>query len=418
MSRTILDNFLAEPELNQKITSETINQLEQYCAYFETKNEHPLALNTATLGVYPIYFLNIDKDILFGVLEVSESTVKKVIKKITYIDPNWKVTSDPYNQLLVWTAHRIIIDTELSELEKDRGLLSLFKMLHYKFFTSIVNNSFKHGANKAVMDATIRKLSNKFDVIVYGSWKKVIEVRSRDVYSSESIHIGPLTKYDDDKAILYILSDIQSRIRHKIRLVTIEYYNNKDIGDTIGTYDNVSTDNDGQKTITSAANVYDLMIAGLLAQIQSPARFIDNELVHILCKQFTYVKEDAFRRILIMFTQMASLQASSSELDKIGETEGGETIYIGANILIREFIQKTYRYCLLSKVNMENKSDILIKCKNLYASSRVTNDDILIIKRSITAFVLQCGESKRPATNASIAICFLLYVLIRTFSYL
>lgn len=417
MSKTILDTYASVPELSPPITQNTINLLEQYCTYFETKNNHSLALNTHLLGVEPIYFLNMDKDIFFEIMEISEATMKLAIRRISYIDPGWNVTSDPYNQLVIWIAYRIMTST-LSDQEKDVGLFSLFKMLHYKFFTSIVNNSFKHGANKAVMEATIRKLSNKYDIIVYGTWKRVIEVRSRDVYAKDSIHYKTLNSFNDDKAILYILSDIQSRLRHKIRLVTVEYYNNKELGDAIETYDMVSTDKEGKKVITATSNVYDLMIAGLLAQIQSPSRFIDNELIHVISEQFTYVKEDAFRRLLIMFTEMASLQSSSGELEKLGTLDSGEKIYVGANILIREFIQKTYRYCLLTKTNMNSKVDILMKIKNLYSSSRVSNPDILAIKLSFTTFVIQCGESKRPATNASFSIAIMLYILIRTFVYL
>ena len=51
MSKTILTNFSNNAALNKPITSEQIEYLEQYCVYFETKNEHPLALNSALLGV-------------------------------------------------------------------------------------------------------------------------------------------------------------------------------------------------------------------------------------------------------------------------------------------------------------------------------------------------------------------------------
>lgn len=418
MSKTILDNFSSVPELNEPITSETIQMLEQYCIYFETKNEHPLALNTAYLGVNPIYFLNYDRDILFQIVGISEKKMKEIIDNTSYIDTTMKVRSDPYNNLIIWMAHRVITSNSISAKEKDTGLVSLFKMMHYKFFTSIVNHSYKHGANKAIMEATIRKLSNKYHIVKYGTWKNLIEQRSRSVYSKDSIHYDKLITYDDDEKILYIISDIQSRIRHQIVLVNKVYYENWEEGDSINSYDNVSVDKDGNKVITATSNVYDLMISSLLTQIQSPARFIDNELIHTLCTIFTYIREDAFRRILMTFTQKAALQAASGDLEKIGKGMTGEDIYIGCNALIREMIQKSYRYCIIQKVDMTNKNSILKQCKNLYASSRVSNEDILMVKRSVTEFVLACNESKRDATNASICIAFILYIIIRTFPYL
>lgn len=417
MSRTILDNFSKVPELNTPITENLINDLEEYAVYFETKNDHPLALNTALLGVFSMYFINVDKDILFSICGIDESKMKDVIFNTSYIDTNMKVTSDPYNNLVIWTAHRIL-NSNLKDEDKDRGLLALFKMLHYKFFTSVVNHNLSHGANKSIMEYTIKSLSNKYDVIQLGTWKRVIEERSKDVFAKDSIHYKTLLKYDDDYKIGYILSDTQTRIRTKLVNIIQHYYDNWENSDSIDTYSNVSEDKDGKKVITATTNVYDLMISSMQSQIQSPGRFIDNELIKHLCNMFTYVKQDTFRRILLMITSQASVQAESNELNKVGEDSEGNTIYIGWNLLLSELIQKTYRYCLLNKIDPTDKMGVFRQCKNLYASSRVTNEDILTIKRSISSFVIGCDESKRDATNASICIALILYIIVRTFDYL
>ena len=420
MSKTILTNFSNNAELNKPITSEQINDLEQYCIYFETKNEHPLALNTATLGIYPIYFLDLEKDMLFSILNVSEKELKDVINQTPFINPEFKVRSDAYNNLVIWTAHKIITSETLTSEEKERGLFNIFKMLIYKFFTSTVNHSYRHGANKAIMEATIKSLSNKYYIIQYGTWKKLIEARSKDIYNPESIHYKYLVNYDNDDKVLYILSDTQSRIRTQIRLITEAYYNKYEEGDGIDTYSSIGTDKEGNKTIVTNTNTYDLMIAGILAQIQSPARFIDNELIHILCikDKSSFVKEDTFRKILTTFTQLASLQAANHELELEGTTEDGREIYLGCSILVREFIQKTYRYCTLSGINMSDANAIIKKTKDIYTSSRISDPDILKIKNSFAAFVIGCGESRRPATNATITSLMILYILIRTFKYL
>ena len=420
MSKTILTNFSNNAALNKPITSEQIEYLEQYCVYFETKNEHPLALNSALLGVYPIYFLDLEKNMLFDILEVNEEDMKEAIRQTPFINPEFKVRSDAYNNLVIWTAHKILISETLTNDEKEKGLFNIFKMLIYKFFTSTVNHSYKHGANKAIMEATISSLSNKYYIVQYGTWKKLIEARSKDIYDPSSIHYKYLLNYDNDEKVLYILSDTQSRIRTQIRLISEAYYAKYEEGDKIDTYSSIGVDKEGNKTIVTNTNTYDLMIAGLLAQIQSPARFIDNELIHILCikDKSSFVKEDAFRRVLTTFTQLASLQSANNELELEGTTEDGRDIYLGCNILIREFIQKTYRYCTLSGINMSDANAIIKKTKDIYTSSRISDPDILKIKNSFAAFVIGCGESRRPATNATITSLMILYILIRTFKYL
>lgn len=417
MSRTILDNFSKVPELNTPVTPQLVYDLEEYCAYFETKHDHPLALNTALLAVYTMYFINVDRDILFSIAGIEEDKMKDVIDRTSYIDTSMKVTSDAYNNLVIWMAHKLLTST-LDEELINRGLLALFKMLHYKFFTSIINHNLRHGANKSIMEYTIRSLSNKFDIIQLGTWKRVIEERSKDIFAKDSIHYNTLVKYDDDYKILYIISDIQTRIRTKLVNIIQKYYDYWENNDSIDTYDNIGTDKNGEKMITAASNVYDLMISGLQTQVQSPGRFIDNELIGHLCNIFTYVRQDTFRRVLLMITEQASMQANSDELNKIGKDANNEDIYIGWNILLRELIQKTYRYCIFNKVDTTNKLAVFKQCKNLYASSRVTNEDILMIKRSISSFVIGCNESRRDATNASICIALILYIITRTFDYL
>jgi len=419
MSTHILfTSFSNIPEINTPITAEFVNRLVEYCVMFETKNEHSLALNSYLLGVYPIYFTNVENSLFFSLLELDCEKIKSILKDHPLIDPNWTVVNDPYNYMIVFTAYRVITSSLKEEL-KERALLSLFKMLQYKFFTSLVQHYYKFGADKEVMDATIKDLTARYDIVKYGTWKEVIEVRSRDIYSPESIHRKTLETFKDDQAIIYVLSDIQSRIRQKVKLVTQEYYKNKDWNNEIRSY-NLVDEVDGEKVITATTNTLDNMIAQMLQQIQTPSRFVDDELITALSNKFTAINQDMFRRVLYAFTENAQLQFDSGDSKKTIRNRKDENalIYVGAELLITELIQKTYRFCILMKTNMKSKGDILTKTINLYSSSRVSDEDILTIKRSVVYFITNTGESVRPATIASMSIAFILYVIIRSMQYL
>lgn len=414
MANQLRTEFSNIPQLNQPITKELIKQLDLYCRSFETKNENSTALNSPLLGVVPIMFTSVDRAILFTILEVDESVLKQAISRVDYIAPSWSVLNDPYNQLVVYLAHRIFISA-LPKEQIEVGLFSLFKLLHYKFFTSIIYNSYKYGADKATMEAVINSLSNKYDIVIHKTWKGVIEDRSRDTYNS--IHVDTLRTYNNDKDICYILTDTQTRIRNKMRLVTEIYYQFKEQGNQIGSYGNVDFI-DGEKLIVSQANIFDTMVHGMIIQCQNPTRLIDTELIQVLCSKFQYVTEDTLRRLLTMFAELGALQAQSNELYGVKKPRNKEEYYTGIGIIVRELIQKTYRQCILDKVNLSSKGAILIKTMNLYTSSRITDEDILKIKRSVYNFVLGCGESIREATNASITIAIIMYIMIRSFDYL
>lgn len=415
MSATFLQEYRRIPQLNASISQDLISNLSEYCAMFETKNQHSEALNSPLLGVTPIYFTTTDRSILFTLLQVEEQDITNVIDAVPGIEPNWVVARDEYNQLILWVAHRIIT-SNLSKQQIEKGLMAVFKLLHYKFFTSIVFNSYKHGADKATMEAVIGSLSNKYDIIREKTWKGVIEARCRDIFAEESIHLKTLIEFNDDGDVLYLLSDIQTRIRQKIRLVTEQYYNMKEQGQGIGTYGTVD-EVDGEKIVTAQSNIFDTMVEGMIVQCQTPARFLDNELISVLCARFQYVSEEMLRQVLTMFSELAALQAGSGELFKI-KSKKGEDYYVGIGLMVREIIQKTYRLCILDKIDMNSKTAIIVKTLNLYTSSRITDESILTIKRSLLSFVVDCKKSSREATNSSIVIAIVLYVMIRSFDFI
>ena len=69
----------------------------------------------------------------------------------------------------------------------------------------------------------------------------------------------------------------------------------------------------------------------------------------------------------------------------------------------------------MDKVNLKSKVAILMKASNLYRSSRISDPEILKIKSSVDAFVLDSKISKRESTLASLKIAFIVYIILLTF---
>lgn len=404
------------------ISKDQIDYLVECCVFFETKGDNPQALNVPLLGVTPIYFTSTDIELFYTIFGIDENKVKKIIADFDLTEDTWHVVNDPYNHMVIYVAHLVLTSKNLNNDYKQLGLQTLFKLLHYKFFTSLVYNSYKRGANKATMEYVINNLSNKFDIIRYSTWKKVIEERSKDIYAPNSIHYKTLLNYDNDEDIIYVLSDIQSRIRQKIVLINRQYYDAKERNDAIKEY-KVIDSIDGEKVIKAITGSYESMITNLQQQIQTPSRFLDGELINVICSRFKEVSNEMFRMHLNMFCELASIQAETKkykEIIKVKNQKTGEDeeVYISCNILIRELIQKTYRYCQMSKVNMQSKGDILLKTINSYTSSRVVDPDIVKIKRSFIYFVMNGRKVSRPASIANIALGMIAYLMIKSFNFM
>jgi hypothetical protein len=214
---------------------------------------------------------------------------------------------------------------------------------------------------------------------------------------------------------LGILTDCQTRIRDKVKLITRAYYEAHASGDAINSR-SATVDTETGKILVHTAKTLDLMIYNLQNEIMTPRLFIDSETIRLLSNQFNAVSEDMLRSALLSLVEIAETQRDSSQLDSIKINDGHE-IYVGLRALIANLIQKTYRNCMANGVDVTNKVVVFIKVKNLYSSSRINDEDILAIKQSVGYFVDLVSTSLRETTKSSLRLCIILYFIMRSFRF-
>jgi hypothetical protein len=397
------------------ITDHQIDAMLLQVASFEVRRSHPIALNSQLLGVYPISFIDTDRAALFSLFHTDEKTVKHLIQKIPAINPEFKVTSDAFNILALWLLHRSYRD--IPDLKRrEEFQLAVAKYLHYRFFTSLVNHYFQHGAVEKVMQSVIAGLSRKFYIIVYGTWKATIEARCRDLISEQSIHRQTMEQADDDKRFLGVLQDCQTRIRDQIKNVTQAYYEAHKRGDAIDSRPATTETQDG-KILVHTAKTLDLMIFNLQNEMLTARLFVDTETVRSLSRQFSAISEDTLRSALLTIVDLADTQRDSRQLDVIKINDGRE-LYVGMRAFVANLIQKTYRYCMASGVDVTNRAAIYVKAKNIFSSSRIGDEDILALKQSVEYLVDHISTSRRETTKSSLRLCILLYIILRSFRFI
>jgi hypothetical protein len=410
LKQILLDGY------NIDITHSHIRQLETYCNEFEIRDHHVEALNTPMLGVAKAYFTNKDRVALFNIFEVDPLEFETAILECPTVKKEYKVSSDEYNVFTIWLLHLIHRSKTLSDKDRELGMLLVMKMLHYKFFTSLVNHNFPHGANAEIMAATIDNLSAKFDIKqeATSTWKLVVEERSRDVISKDSIHWETIDRFGDDNKILYVITDIQTRIRTRIVLVVQQYYTQREKGIRIAS-SNMVNEIDGEKIIRSLEGSYDAMIETLCNQVINTSKFMKHDYIAFVSKLSLLVREDMLRDLLVKFSELATEQYRNHDQNKVSSAKTGE-LYIGYRILITNIIQKTYRACITDKsVNVRSKLAILDKTRTIYRSSRIADPDILKIKASVEAFVQTHSGYTRDATVAALRLALIQYLIMLSF---
>jgi hypothetical protein len=415
MSKYIIQEF--SKELKIDITPNKIKSLHQLLVSFEIRDKHPLTLNSQLFGVNPITFNSTDIKEFFDIFGIDRSEMIQLIKNIPSIDTNFKVASDPFNLLVTWLLHISSVNRKLDKRSKDKFQVDLILLWHYKFFTSLITYNFPYGANENIMQTTINNLSNKYDIIRYGSWRDVLLVRSLDLLSRDSIHLNTIYKYDIDKKIIYLITDTQSRIRDKVKKIVSAYHQTKEVGDFISSYKSVG-ELDSEKVLSNQVSTFDMMINGICLEVNNVYSFVDSKLVELVSSMFKNIRPDMLKYLLIQFSELSAIQTKEGKVNEIVKDKNGEDIYVGSRILISTLIQKSYRFCIKNRVNMSSKLEILNTIKNLYSSSRISDDELVRVKESISHFVVTHGKIKREATICSLRIAFILYILTKTFRYL
>ncbi len=406
---------LCMQRFNITITKRMIDQLVRVCTLYEVRDDHVEALNSPMLGVNKIHFFDKDQRAVFDVFEVDRNDFAKMIQQ-SGLNKDFKVSSDVYNVFTVYMAH-CIMKSSLPKSVQEEGCFALWKMLQYKFFSSIVNHMLPYKPNPDVMQATLDGLSAKFDIVnkETNTWKLVMEARARELCQKEgNIHYHSILNFTPDQKVVYVLSDVQTRLRTKIKLVVQEYYKTLEEGKRIASTTMTTDDLEGEKIVKELTGSLDNMIAVICNKALNANQFIRNDVVRIVSKLVPNIRPDMMRTLLMFFSNQSVVQYQKHKQDEIDKT--GRYL-IGYHILITEIIQRSYRLCILEKVNMKSRLAILDKVRNTFRSSRVNDPDILRIKDSVEHLVEIAKVTSRDSTKASLKIAFILYIILLTFDY-
>lgn len=378
------------------------------------KNIFGIAVKSLIDNLVP-YISVFSKDLT--VAGFSQIEMKRIINDIPAIDPNFKIASDPFNILCVWVTHLILVSDLPDKLKQDASL-AVLRFLQYRFFTSIVNYRFKYKPNEEAMRTTFESLSDKFDIKRYGTWKAVIDARAADFLSPQSVHYKALMTGTDDKAFLYIITDLQSRMRSQINLYTEEFMRIKESGDIIGSYGSTGTDKeDGTKVMLVNESGLDIAISSVYQDTMSVSRLLDDKAIRLTAGLFTALRPDQIRQMMLAFSEYCVKLAKTKDDDKVSVI-GDEELYVGGHVLIQQIIQQTYRYCRNTGTNIKLPVAVLKTTKDVYSSSRVSDSGIITVKSSVGNLVLELQASRRETTLSALRVAFIIYIMLLAVKYI
>lgn len=351
------------------------------------------------LGLQKITFTSADRNQWFSeIFDVDEEELKENLHAVRSIKTTWAVVGDVFNLTIPYLVYRVF-HSKLDPKTKHQAMVDLICMYHYKCLTSIVNNDYPYMAKREVVLETYNRLSLKYDIKRYGSWRELIIARAEFILNPKTgIHYNTFTQMNDDKKIIYMVGDIQDRLRGVVNDI------NKVFHDVKNKVNIVSLD----------GNKVNLEDGVVLKNVAKEVTQFKNYIEQILTGQSSFYKEELL--------QYAVKDLDNAPIDKLGfVVQNFPALYNSKKgqhwrDFIDEIVIHLFEYLHQHDISKTNMYSVLIKMRGAYNSPRSQNDSVKKLRKVGDDLIKEQTGIKTPSTITGLRTAFLLYVVLRVLS--
>lgn len=383
---------------NLKIDKALIERLRNYEKEFTHRNEdHIKFFGGNLLGVERVRFLPRDWENWFdNVLKIDDVELERDLHSLPTINPEHVVASDVMNLSCVWLVHAIY-KSNLSQSLKEEGMVNALLIFHYKVLTSKLARDFKFPANEDFMATVYASLSKKFHIKQHGYWGALLRAKVLDVLSKSSIHLKTIEMFDNDKNILYMVTDMQTRMRQIISnhwdVINKIKESDKLIVTTAATYetDEGLSVKDLQRSIVAYKN-YIHTVAG------EPSNFVKDDLVKIVVAAMHTMTESFLRDSLVYISE--NYQLDSGDIEQMID-----------DVIVHafDFLHQEYK----GNLTTPDLAFIISKLRGIYMSSRSTDPALLKLRVLIDKVIMRKLKGRSAAAIAAVRVGVALYIVLR-----
>jgi hypothetical protein len=351
------------------------------------------------LGLQKITFTTADRNQWFSeIFDVDEEELKENLHACKAINTEWSVVGDVFNLTVPFLLYKVY-HSKLDQKTKHQALIDILCMYHYKCLTSIIHNDYPFQARREVVLETYNRLSLKYDIKRYGSWRALIEARAEFILNPKTgIHFDAYTKMDDDKKIVYMVGDIQNRLRRAINDINKVFHEVKTQTNIVKL--DSSKVNLGDeltiKSVTKEVTQYGLYIDRVLTEETS---FYKEELAGFAASVLENVPRDKLAFIIQTFPQVYK-NAKKPHYKEFTDA-----------VLIHLF-----EYLHTNGIKKTNVYDVLTKMRGAYGAPRSKNDTVKVIRALGDEIVVEQTGVKTPQTVTVLRTALSLYFVLRILS--
>lgn len=353
-------------------------------------------LGSNLTGVHNIRFSDYDNDVLFvDILNIDKSLLRTDLYNLKDIHPERKVSSDTYYLTMSYLMYRVS-NSKLNLDDKKLCLEELYYLTAYKMISSLYTNYFQYPVDVSIAKAVYEKLSNHYLIKTEGSWQGVFKYRARDVLPN-GLWYKKIEKLNTITATKMV-ADLQGRIRGIIKelfKIILDVKENNEKVNSSSLIDSNDEDGDGIKEASGRPDIYVTYMKGIF---NKPNDFINDDLVYLICQMHKNVDRDKLVETLKYI--------SNNVTPKVGEVDIVENVinvsinYLSSKRIVNDYNKKAY--------------EVIVLMKGYWSASSVKDPIVRETKDKLIELSRKATGKKTPWLIASIVICVMLYIFIRS----
>lgn len=348
-------------------------------------------------GVYPIYYDKSEINTWFDdIMEVDDIGLRHEVHDLPTINPSHKVSSNVLNLSMFYLTHLVVTGKSLSQRDTIALATLIMRILHFRFLTSLQGHYFRYKADKSVALAVYASLSMRYSIKCHGSWGKLIESRAEDILSSRSIHRTALQRFGGDDQIIYMVNDIQGRIRDVCKKLSAEFYRLRDMEAGIDTSSLVRSSEEGE-FISDTVKDYNIYRQYSNRVLSDRGTLIRKEILDVV---------DRFTHRL----PQGTLETTLEWITNNNEGTSGKLISEWLDALLGH----AFSVMEQNKLKTNQITHILAKLRSVYLASRTSDDRLILAKELGMKIVSQALSDRSEQVKSTVRIALMLYVVIRT----
>lgn len=399
MAKTLKTVF-AEAAQDLKVDKALVKRLHTYERNFVSRNEdHVQFFGGHLMGVHPMRFRPRDRDDWFAeVLQIDELSLEENVHALDSINTDFVRASDVMNLSCIWLVYAIL-NSRLSNRDKESACIDTLLVLQYKFLGSLMAHNYKFPADEATMRAVYASLSYRYALKVAGSWSALLRSRAKDILSTSSIHHRTCQRFEPDKAITYMVTDIQGRLREIVKTMTKVFYEMRAKGEKIGT-DKLMAESDTGLVLKDKSKQFTSYLRYLHTVAGDKNSFVRKEVVEVVTDSMRTLSPKVLTDVL----NWVSVNHRTSGHRYIEECMD-EVLLFAFDLIASN------RSTLGSSKSLPA---LIAKLRGLYMASRMSDLSLLKSKALAERIVSNAVKTRNTSVLASARTGLQLYLVVRT----